>query len=176
MRSKPNQSNSRGVFDLKRREEGLFFSHDKTGRCEPGAAGGPGSASCQSRTEGTKPRSREKQKLETKNILTGLLQVEAPRLPELLLSMPFQVPPGVGAAPWHPFRDPFFCKNWFEFEFCILHPKESELVLRLGNWGATKLRCLRGHSTFPLADLNQGGQAREESEPYLQLSSPELQM
>lgn len=160
------------------------FSHDKTGRCEPRAAGDPGSASCQSQTEGTKPTSREKQKLESKNILTGLLQLEAPRLPELLLSCLPKLHIGGGGwgvcvgAPWHPFRNLSSAKTVLSLSFAICIPKTLNWCGNGNAWklGSNKAKVFERPHYLPLADLNQGGQAREESKPFLQLSSPELQM
>ena len=77
-------------------------------------------------------------------------QIEAVKPPELLLSPPSQAS-GL-RAPWHSrgssasfLQNPFFCKSWFESEFCYLHLKNLAWSCCAWKWGAAELGFLGSH-------------------------------
>ena len=78
------------------------------------------------------PKTKQKKK-------ENLFQIEAWKPPELLLSPPSQAS-GL-RTPWHSRgQNPFFCKSWFESEFCYLPLKESGLELPCWEMGSSRAR------------------------------------
>lgn len=84
-------------------------------------------------------------------------------------------------APWHSrgslasfLQNPFFCKSWFESEFCYLHLKESGLELPCLEMGSSRARVsAEPRSSTPRSESGRAT-PREEKTTWVQLSSPQV--